>query len=388
MRKFPLLITLVLLVLPIKILAEDLDSSSFEIVDFTIGKNATPNQQSTNYSLLLSNDEITSLDRFNSANYQIRAANTNTWLAHTPVVQCFETSSNGSTLCDNPNVSLGMVQICGYGGCYNKARFEIDTQNNPTDTLYSVQITTDPTWATWDYIDGSTFLLEDESFHDLNDYITESAWETPDINILGLQVNTIYYLRITALHGNFTESEPSPDLNTQTSLPSITFDIDIAGSGGGATETSAPYAVDLGNLSVGSVSTATNLIWIDFGTNSNNGGNVYIKDLYNGLYSPSRTYTLPSSNTDLSSNTGYGVLTDTITQITLGPLAPETDYNNGGDFVGELINSSGSKKIFNSSGNPLLGGRASILVKARPANTTPASNDYTDTITFTVSGNI
>ena len=279
-----------------------------------------------------------------------------------------------------------MVALCGDPGCYNRARFEIDTESNPSDTLYSIQITTDVSWASWNYIDGGTFLIETSASHDLNDYLTETSWEgvVSNFNVYGLTPGTQYYLRITALHGDFTESEPGPDANATTEEPSISFDLDIANTGGAATETAAPYSVDLGAISAGAVSTASNLIWMDVGTNLNEGARVFVRDTYTGLYTNSQTYTLASINGDLDSLTGYGLNEYTSSETYLGPLSIETNYGQGGNIVGQVASAAYSSSLYNTSSQPIYEGRGALYVKAKPAEAAPSASDYTDTVIFTV----
>jgi hypothetical protein len=60
------------------------------------------------------------------------------WMANEPLIQCFETTTNaGSTNCEDTDVtSGGMIAVCGGTGCYDRARVEIEPQDNPS-LLYS-----------------------------------------------------------------------------------------------------------------------------------------------------------------------------------------------------------------------------------------------------------
>lgn len=385
-----LLIIFLLVILPINfstILAEDVNSNNYQIKDLSFGSVGSE-ETSSNFSLLLSNNDNLSDEKLNSTNYKIGVGINNTWKANVPIVQCFETTTNGTTNCEDPDISNGMTALCGDGGCYNRARFEIDTQLNPSDTLYSVQITTDPTWSTWDYVDGNTFQIEQLSTHTIDDYLTESSWENnaSNFNIIGLAPNTGYFIRITTLHGDFTESEPGPSAGATTSVPQITFDIDIADEPFNNIESSSPYEVNFENLVLGTVSNTTQNIWLDFGTNINNGASVNVRNLYNGLFSASQTYTLPSITTDLAINPGYGMRGDQITQQNLGPVQFSPNFNLTNDNVEALNNNQIGKQLIFTNG-PLNGGRASVILKARPAEDSPSGLDYTDTVIFTVLSN-
>ncbi|MDD3647781.1 MAG: hypothetical protein PHS44_04775 [Candidatus Dojkabacteria bacterium] len=202
--------------------AEDLDSTNYKIKDVVIGNSGEGDQTGTNQRLLISVGDNFNDDRFVSTNYNLGTGVAYNWMATAPSIKCFETATEGSTSCDDADVNPdGMVMLCGESGCYDKARFELDNENNPSDTLYSIQITTSATWTNWNYIDGATFLVETPSNHDIDDYLTESLWEDTlsSFNVYGLESGTQYYLRATALNGDFTESDPGPSLTAITSEP-------------------------------------------------------------------------------------------------------------------------------------------------------------------------
>ena len=67
-----------------------------------------------------------------------------------------------------------------------------------------------------------------------------------------------------------------------------------------------------------------------------------------------------------------------------GPLSAASPYNTASDNVGVVDTT--IRALYSSSNLPVTGGRASILIKAKPSNLTPASNDYTDTLTLIASG--
>ena len=368
--------------------AEDLNSSNYEIRDFTVG-NLGDQLNSANYIAEFSIAEVLGDDRFNSANYRLEVGVNNTWRANVPLVECFETTTSGATSCSDPDVAGGMVQICGDGGCYDRARFEIDAQLNPVDTLYAVRITTDVTWATWDYIDAATFTVEPFASHDIDNYQTETLWEgtASNFNIFGLDEGIDYYIQLTALHGDLTESEVSPAATAKTGLPEVSFDIDIDDITGGAPESAAPYTLDLGILTITEVTTAADLIWFDIGTNMNGGTLVRVRDTNGGLFSTSNAYTLTSANADLASVPGYGLVGNSVSETYLGPIAFSGDYTGPADNIGGLITNVYGKPLLTTSG-PVSAGRASVYVKGRPALDSPVAEDYTDGIILTVGADL
>jgi len=371
------------------IYADDLDSTNYSIIDLTVGSGGGEDQTSSNYRLMASIGDNANDERFSSSSYKLGVGTVQVWKATAPSVKCFETTTDGSTSCDDADVTPdGMVMICGAGGCYDRARFELNAEGNPSDTLYSVQISTDSGWSSWNYIDGTTFYVESSGNHDINDYITESSWEgtASSFNVYGLDYDTTYYLRATALHGDFTESEPGPDANSATTTPQVTFDIDIAGTGGSSSETGAPYSIDMGTLRYGSVTSATDLIWMDFGTNLNGGGKIFVRDSNAGLYSSSKSYTLSSADANLDSTSGYGLQEYSSSETYLGPMTVESSFGNGGNTVGGISDNAYSEPIYNTNSDPVYEGRISLYVKARPAEDTPTSSDYADYIIMTVTG--
>ncbi|MBD3363125.1 hypothetical protein GF362_05375 [Candidatus Dojkabacteria bacterium] len=373
-----------------KISAEETQSSNYKMIGVSFGSAggvSGTNDGGDEYKLLGLAGEPISDDRFESTNYKALPGAPNVLVANVPIISCFETVTDGFTQCTDVDVNPdGMVMLCGQGGCYDRARFEIDTQNNPPDTLYTIQIK-EVGDSEWSYIDGSTFIVEDISSHDINDFLTESSWESTasNFNILGLRMNTSYEIRAIALHGDFTQSPPGPTETATTANAQIYFDIDIADNTGNSVETMSPYSVNLKVLNPGIINTAGNLIWLDIGTNAEGGLFVQIEDDYNGLRSNTTNYTISSWDVDLTSvASGFGLVEYLSYETMLGPLNVESGFGNGGDIVGGL--STTPKNIYNTSGNPVYEGRAALYVKAKSDTNTPSESDYKDELTFTLIG--
>lgn len=258
---------------------------------------------------------------------------------------------------------------------YNKLLLTLNVSNNPTDADFAVAISTD-NFTTTNYLQddntiGATLGTED--------WQTYAAWGgATGEYIVGLSPNTTYYVKIKARQGNFTETQWGPVASVATSQVSLTFDIDVSSAD---SETAAPYTVAFGQLAVGVVNTAANKVWLDFETNAEDGGYVYIYDQYGGLNSVSVNYTITSATADLASATeGFGIRNNSVTQTSGGPLAALSPYNVSSDNVG-VVNTT-IREIYNSTGSPIVGGRSSFLIKAKISSVTPASSDYTDTLTL------
>lgn len=374
--------------------ADNLESPNYKIVDATTnggGETST----STGYNLLNTIGSFSGDPRVYSTNYRGGLGAIEIFLANVPQISCFETTSNGSSNCTTGPSYLntnGMTTVCGPAGCYDRARFEIDTQNNPADTLYGVQISQDNFASDIRYIDGVTFKPKTSNQRTINDYLTKAAWETNAINITGLIAGTEYDLRIVGLHGDFTESEPGPIATATTASTYMTFDLDIDNTSGISAETAPPYIVDFSTsrklIQTGPPQTAADLIWMDLSTNALGGFALVQKGSSGGLHSTSQSYTIPSDNFDLDGQSeGFGLQTYYTAQERntssgngdLGTVDTVAEYDGSGNVVGKV----GQLfiKVFESS-KPVLNGRAGMQLKARASGTTPVSSDYTEDITF------
>ncbi len=262
---------------------------------------------------------------------------------------------------------------------YNKLLLVINDGSNPTDTKFAVAISSD-NWVTTKWVQsdntiGLTLGIED--------YQTYTNWGgASGENIIGLTPNTTYWVRVKALQGEFTETDLGPQASASTINPTLDFDIDVASTD---TETAAPYTLAFGSLSAGSVNAATNKVWIDIATNGEAGGYVYISDLNAGLKSTAINYTISAVSGDLASlSEGFGAQSSTDTETSGGPLSPVSPFNGASENVG-IINTT-VRELYSTSGAPITGGRGSFVLKVKPSSTTPASSDYSDTLTIIASG--
>lgn len=373
--------------------AEDLESTNYVIEGATT--NGGDTLDSSNYSLSTSAGRISADPRNYSTTYILSQNGTEAFTASVPSVSCFETTTSGSSSCTTGPSELntnGMVAVCGTGGCYDRARFEISAEGNPSDTLYSVEISTDNFVSDIKYIDGSTHKPEDEDTHDINDYRTKANWETDATNIEGLIPGTQYYLRLTALHGDFTESDTSPVATATTGNAEISFDIDIADSNGTSTETSSPYSISFtgaDELIAGAAATTnTDYIWMDIQTNSKGGFALIQKGEYGGLYSSTNDKLIESSTEDLdvTGSEGFGLQSAYInyddSSSYLGSITAESDYSGSLNNVG-IVSSSVFSKIFDGSG-PINSGRVALKVIAKAGTGNSAASDYQENIFLVV----
>ncbi|MCA9386589.1 hypothetical protein KC669_01000 [Candidatus Dojkabacteria bacterium] len=419
-----LLVGLLGIISPAKVLAQDLDSSNYTLKSPNLtGASGVVNSGTSNFTTLLVVGDATADARLESASYSAGTGFPNGIYANVPKIKCLESNTDDSvggatdTNCEAYPLTAavagadtiagdGMQGICGSPGCYDRAKIEIDPQGNPIDTLYLVSITDNDSAIEY-------FLQSDNTLstgYDINDYQTiceiegydprsgsgcESSidpnWDDTlqQYNILNLLSGVTYTVKVKALNGDFTESAFGPSQNVTLEYASLVFDIDIAGSGGLATDTNAPHNVELGDISNTTV-TATDRIWSDLGTNVFSGLTLEVQntDLTNGAD------TIPSTSEDLTvdigADGGYGLKIDTYTQDALGPLLPASQYDTvGANEVGGLSSTPATIFSTNTSGSnkgPISGGRVSIMVKAKAVTSTPPGA-YTDLITFLLTAN-
>ncbi|MBN2100476.1 hypothetical protein JW710_01080 [Candidatus Dojkabacteria bacterium] len=369
-----------------KVVAQNLESDNYRIIDPSIDAGGNDDASSGTYNLLDSIGGSINDERFESSNYKLGTGIGYTFMANVPVVTYFQTDDSA------------MIALCGEGGCYNRAKFELDPENNPTETLYLVEISTDD-WTTVQCIDGTTKEPKAISSKNINDYLTEATWEAEDFNLLGLASSTEYKIRLRALNGDFTESEPGPDATESTTDPSISFDINISGDTWAST--SAPYEIDSWEITTVAPSTADDLIWLDMGTNAVAGAIIQVRDTNQGLLSSYTGESIDSISDDLSSvSEGFGLKVDTSKTLPAtgqpGYFIEASTYDTAGaQEVGELYATptiifctrpNSGDNCSTGTGEPISGARSGIWLKARAAPIRSAASDYTDQITFTAIG--
>lgn len=399
-----------LLVFPVKVFAQELSSQNYKIIDPIVDSGGGVST-STNFDLLASLGNATSDSRLVSGSYAVGTGFPNGIQANVPVILCAESNTDSAdTDCINfPTPNNGAQGICGTPGCYDRIKLEIDSQNNPLDTLYLVSIT--DTDTSTEYFLQSTNTIA--TTFDINDYMTICEIEGIDLragsgcedsgdpdwnenlqeaNVLNLTPGTTYDIKVRALNGDFTESPWSIVTSVTLEYPALSFDIDIADSGGVNAETPPLYSIDLGVLQT-TTTTANDRIWLDLNTNISEGFSTYVKDLNSGLLNGA--ITIPSTSEDLDIDSGgdggYGLKTETATEDALGPLQEDPTYSTAGaNEVGGLSPTQELIFFTNTSGGnvgPVTNGRASLMVKARIPSGILAGT-YEDTITFYMFSNI
>jgi len=281
---------------------------------------------------------------------------------------------------ETQQANVPIVTVSNPSGYYDKLHFIIDQQGNPSDALYALQVCVGADWTGSPLACGGTtlYIKSDNTLGaslTTADYQTYSAWGgSGGGNIIGLNPSVSYYVRARATQGQFTESAWGPSSSGTTAGQSISFCLYTSGScaGGGS-------SVAFGSLLPNTVNDAPSQIGLDFATNANFGGKVYISSANGGLKSNSASFTLASATADLSSaGSGYGARVTSAGQSSGGTFSAIYPYDQPTDSVGAL-NTTFAELL--SSPASFGGGVANVLLKAKPDGSTPAANDYADTVT-------
>lgn len=323
-------------------------TTNYELNSYGFGSGGTANSSTSNYSLEGMTGEVVS-----------QADSTSTYNLKPGYVE-------------TQQASVPKVTVTNPSNYYDKLHFVIDQQDNPGDALYALQVCVGADWTPT--CGGTTMYVKADNTLGTSlttaDYQLYSAWGgSGGANIIGLSPGTTYYVRAKATQGQFTESGYGPSSSAATSAQSITFCLYTGAScGSGA-------AVNFSGLVAGTVSNGSANIKLDFATNADAGGSIYIYS-QNGALTSSTAPSGPitSATADLSAaGQGYGARVSSASSLT--SLSP---YNGAGNSVGIL--STVVNTILDTA-SPIASGSAAIQLQAKASNTTPAATDYSDTVT-------
>lgn len=327
-------------------------SNTYELHDFGLGAGGVGVADSGTYSLSAIAGEVSGAQGIGSA-YNLGPGLQFTRQSNVPAAPTFTNPSN----------------------YYNKLQYIIDTGGNPSDTLFAIAISTDD-FVTTNYIQADGTIGASAVYQTYADWGGGSGEY-----VIGLTSSTTYKIKVKAVQTKYTETEYSVAASAATVAPSLSFDIDISATN---SETGPPYAVAFGPLAVGSVTTATDKVWLDLSTNAVGGGFVYVYTQGTGLTSVEAVHTITSATANLAVATdGYGTRVDSVTQTSGGPLAAVSPYDGTLENVG-ILNTT-SRNLLSSSSQPIVNGRASFLMKAKASTLTPSASDYTDVLTVVAS---
>ncbi|OGK58293.1 hypothetical protein A3H86_01530 [Candidatus Roizmanbacteria bacterium RIFCSPLOWO2_02_FULL_41_9] len=342
------------LLFPLFIFAVLPQSSNYMLKSYEFGGGGAAESQSANYKMEGAVGD--GGNQPNSSNYQI-----------------------GAGLFYQQMASMPTFTVTNTSNWYNKLEVKItNTADNGSDAQYAFKVT---------YTDSggspqTKYIQSNNTLGDTLYFQTYASWGgASGFSLIGLASSTTYIVYIKARQGGYTEGPYSSAVSASTVGAQLSFDIDIA-----PTDQSSdpPYAVSIGSLNLGSVTTATDKVWISFATNADYGGVVWVKGANGGLTSLATSHTITSVSGDLSSvSEGYGAQGSSATQTSGGQLSYLSPYDGSGNNVG-IIDTT-LRQIFLSV-NPITGGRGSFLIKVKTPPTAPAATDYAETLTLVASG--
>lgn len=259
---------------------------------------------------------------------------------------------------------------------YNKLKITINKDSaDPTDATYAIAIS-DDNWVTTKWVQNDNTVGTNLGIEDFQTY-TNWGGASGEF-VIGLAPDTTYKVKVKSRQGLYTESPLGPEASAATTNVAISFDIDVAPTD---QESAAPYSVSFGDLTAGSVSTATDKVWIDLTTNAEAGGYIYVSGNNAGLKSSVLNYTITSATADLTGQSeGFGIQSSSESQSSGGPFVDVSPYNGTSENVG-IVNTT-IRELYSTSGNPIVSGRASFLLKSKSSATTPAADDYADILTL------
>lgn len=329
-------------------------STNFQLKDYGYGGGGVANGTSSNYAIegIAAEQNATQLD---GVTYDLGPGLQFTNQANVPPAPTFTNPAN----------------------YYNKLKLVLDTGSNPSDTLFAIAISTDD-FVTTNYVQSDSTV---GAALGLEDYQTYSAWGgVSGFNIIGLAAGTTYKVKVKSWQGKFTETGYGPTSTAATVNARLTFDIDVSSTD---TETGAPYTTDLGSLVAGTVTSSPEKIWVDFDTNGEGGGKVYVVASNAGLQSSRASYIISSVTGNLTSlSEGFGAQGSSATQSAGGPFSVATLYDLASNNV--AVTDTTIREIFSSSA-PVTSARGSFLLKAKSSAVTPAASDYTEILTVLAS---
>ena len=272
------------------------------------------------------------------------------------------------------------VTLSNPSNYYDKLNVVIGQQNNPSDAKYALQVST-----TSNFSSGIFYVQTDNTLGatlTTSDYQSYTVWGgATGVNIIGLSPSTTYYIRakvtqVNSFSGISTESAYGPSSSAATSALSISYCLYT-----GANCAAGGSTVAFGSITPSTVTAGPVNINVDFATNADTGGSIYIYGLHGGLASTTASSTITSATANLTTAaSGFGAqISSSPTQTSGGPLSIDSPYSASSGNVGAVTT------IVNpilTSLAPIVGGNSVIVIKAKTAVTTPAATDYSETFTL------
>jgi hypothetical protein len=321
-------------------------TTNYQLNSYGFGTGGTANSTTSTYALEGTTGEVSGSPS-TTTTYTVKPGFTQTQQAHIPKI----TIDNGS------------------GTYYNKLHFVIDQQNNPSDALYAISISTDNFASDIRYVKSDMTVSNSLVVADYQTYTAFGG--ASGANIIGLNSSTTYYVRVKATQGKFTESAYGPIASVATVGAQLSFSLSTT-------------TVAMGALLPATVVPGNHTVDITFATNAASGGDIYISGQNGGLKSARTGVTIASGSFDLSAQQhGFGAQISAIGAST-GTFSKVNPYDQSSNTVGVV--DATIRRIMTTAG-PITGGTGSVTFKAKATATDPAAPDYTEQSTMLASAN-
>lgn len=256
---------------------------------------------------------------------------------------------------------------------YSRLKLVLNNASNPTDTKFSIAISSD-NFVTTQYVKNDNSITSTLAFAN---YQTYTAWGGGSgFYILGLTPATTYKVKVSAWQGNFSGSPYGPATSgVATGQPTISFSVATT------LTSSPPLIIAFTNIAPSTVATPNADALISLSSNALSGGAIYLNDQFAGLKSTAATFTVNSATANLSVvSNGYGAQVIATGQSSGGPLASLAPYDfTSANAVGIL---STALAPVASTPSPIVSGSATVRLKTKVDSITPSATDYADTLTF------
>ncbi len=336
--------SILILSIPFYLFAAFSQSTNYQLKSYAIGPGGSSNSSSTKYNLQASVGEQT--------NGSTKSPN--------------NIAGNGSIQTEQLNLPLAPTLSNNSGQDYSNLLCIINIGNNPTDSIYSVAVSSDNFSTT-------SFVQADGTLGSSPLYQSYTAWGSSlGFNIVGLTPNTQYEVKVSVMQGKFTNTEYGPYSTASTASLTLAFSIS-------SNSTTVPAIIPGGSIVV-----SPTLIF-NYSTNALSGGSIYMIGKNDGFYSPSLNYKIPSYTGNLASQSqGFGIQFSNAIQVTGGPFNIDASFNVSGNNI--MAETSNYQQVLYSS-SAINGAQADADIQVRANKTAPPANDYTEVLIFTAVAN-
>jgi hypothetical protein len=324
-------------------------SAHYNLNNYSIGQGGADNSSSTTYHLQgtvgeqANGNATTTGHKVNSGSIQAQQLS----------VPQAPTLSNGSNL------------------YYNKLLITLNdnagTNSYPTDVTFAIEESTSSGFSSPNWVQASGALGGSPVFQ------TYTAWGGAGGSfITGLNYNTAYWVKVSAMQGQFTNTAYGQSQTATTATPSMTFSV-------------SPSSMALGNIIPNASPVVSSNLSFTFATNGATGGAVYISGSNSGLNSPTQSHTIAAYTGNLAAQSeGFGVQATNPSQTSGGPLATVSPFNGTSNTVG--AENTSEQQFFNTAA-AIVGGTGNANLQAKSSLLTPVATDYAEVLTFVAAGN-